>query len=95
MIVHPDAHDGSHKDPSSEIWSYSLGKEKLVARSAAEGLIAIETSQGNTPTLFGTHDEDESIVRYTPDTPGSLRFKEAGSDGKAGWATSLRVTGGE
>lgn len=95
MIVHPDAHDGSHKDPSAEIWSYSLGTEKLIARSKAEGLIAIETSQGNTPTLFGTHDEEESIVRYTLDAPQSLRFKEAGSDGKAGWATSLRVTGGE
>ncbi|GGJ99573.1 hypothetical protein GCM10007426_30860 [Alloalcanivorax dieselolei] len=93
VLMHPDAYEGSHKDPSEEIWSVDMKSAKVIGRSHAEGLIALAVSQGQEPVLFGTTDEDETIERFALLDNTKFVFKAAGSDDKSGWASSLLTVG--
>ncbi|WP_353220082.1 amine dehydrogenase large subunit [Salinisphaera sp. S4-8] len=88
MIVHSDAYEGSHKDMSEQIWAYSLADEKLLSRSKAPHLVAIATSQGERPTLYGSNEEESSVDVYTAGDDG-FKFKKTDSDERVGWTTSL------
>jgi len=91
MIVHSDAYEGSHKDMSEQIWTYSITDEKLVSRSGAPHLVALAVSQGDQPVLFGSNEEDESVDKYTlaDGDAGQFEFEKTASDARVGWTTSL------
>lgn len=91
VLMHPDAYEGSHKDASSEIWAYSMDKKKIISRSPAENLVALAVSQGKTPILFGSNEEDETVDQYTLADAKAFTFTKAGSDDKTGWSTNLQV----
>lgn len=92
MVVHSGAYEGSHKDVSEEIWAYSLGKKKLISRSAAEGLVALAVTQDKTPKLYGSNEDEETLDEYTLSDAKKYLFSKTASDEKAGWTTSLLVT---
>lgn len=91
LLMHPDAYEGSHKDASSEIWAYSMDKKEIISRSPAEYLVALTVTQGETPILFGSNEEDETVDQYTLADDKSFTFAKAGSDDKTGWSTNLQV----
>lgn len=91
MIVHSDAYDGSHKDASEEIWAFSMADEKLVSRSEAPYMTAIDVTQGESPHIYGTNEEEESVDEYVLADEGEFQFVKKSSDDKVGWATSLLV----
>ncbi|MES1924916.1 amine dehydrogenase large subunit [Salinisphaera sp. T31B1] len=89
LIVHDAAYEGSHKDMSDEIWAYSLADEKLVGRSKAPHLVSLAVSQGQTPTLYGANEDDESVDVYTLEADRDFHFEKTASDDRVGWTTSL------
>ncbi len=89
MIVHSDAYEGSHKDMSSEIWAYSMADEKLVSRSKAKHLVALATSQGEKPKLYGSNEEQSTVDVYTQAKGDGFKFEKTASDDRVGWTTSL------
>lgn len=50
--MHDHGEEGSHKNPSKEIWAYDLATQKRVARIGSGGAIAITASQGAAPQLY-------------------------------------------
>ncbi|MAY15354.1 MAG: hypothetical protein CMI06_08460 [Oceanospirillaceae bacterium] len=92
MLMHSGAYDGSHKNGSEEIWAYSLKKKKLISRSPAPHMVALSVTEGKTPVLFGSNEEDETIDKYVLSSDGDFMFEKAAADEKAGWTTSLAVS---
>jgi len=92
MIMHPDAEEGSHKDASTEIWAYSLKQKKLLSRSAAEGLIALDATQDKIPKLFGSNENDESVDMFAPTKGTKFDYEKTGSDARVLWTTALMVS---
>lgn len=50
--MHDKGEEGSHKNPSKEIWAYDLATRKRIARIPSGGAISITTSQGESPLLY-------------------------------------------
>lgn len=50
--MHDKGEEGSHKNPSKEIWAYDLATQKRVARIPSGGAISITASQGESPLLY-------------------------------------------
>lgn len=92
MIMHADAEEGSHKDASGEIWAYSLKQKKLLSRSPAEGLIALDATQDKDPVLFGSNENDESVDRFAQTKAGKFVYEKTGSDARVLWTTALMVS---
>ena len=66
VLMHPDAKEGSHKNPSAEIWAYDVRGKKLLARSPAAGLIALTLSPGGAE-LFAINGVDNKIAKFSID----------------------------
>ena len=91
MIMHSGAYEGSHKDPSEEIWAYSLAEDKLIGRYPAPGLVAIDVSQGENPVIFGANEEEETLDQYRSEKGLAGTYTKTASDDRCGWATNLAV----
>lgn len=91
MIMHSGAYEGSHKDPSEEIWAYSLAEGKLLGRYPAPGLVAIDVSQGDNPVIFGVNEEEETLDQYSSEEGLAGTYTLTASDDRCGWATNLAV----
>ncbi len=92
MLMHPDAEEGSHKDASAEIWAYSLKQKKLLSRTAAEGLIALDVSQDKEPKLFALNEDDEAVDMFSLVKDSKFQFEKTGSDTRVKWTTWLMVS---
>jgi len=66
--MHPNGHEGSHKDPAKEIWKVDLAAHKVVARGKSDGAICLLVSRGAKPVLFAENGESGSLTRYDADT---------------------------
>ncbi len=60
--MHDKGEEGSHKNPSKEIWAYDVASQKRVARIPSNGAISLVASQGAEPLLYGLNVEKGEIV---------------------------------
>ncbi|MDE2361330.1 MAG: hypothetical protein KGM42_01520 [Hyphomicrobiales bacterium] len=67
VLMHGDAAEGSHKNPSAEIWSYDVKGKKLLARSPAAGLTSITISPSDPSALFAINPVESKIQRFAVD----------------------------
>lgn len=65
VLMHPDAYEGSHKDPSTEIWAYDLTNDALLYRSNSNGDFSLMLAQTEVPMLYGT--DGASVFQYEID----------------------------
>jgi methylamine dehydrogenase heavy chain len=66
--MHPNGHEGSHKDPAKEIWKIDLAKHKVMARGKSDGATCLQVSRDARPVLFAENGESGSLARYDGDT---------------------------
>lgn len=88
VLMHSNGAEGSHKNPSEEIWSVDLKAKKVVARSKAPTLVSM-TIKGN--TLYGINPLEPSVVKMTIDA-GSKAVADAGSNKIGETATQIEVS---
>ena len=60
--MHDKGEEGSHKNPSKEIWAYDLATQKRTARIPSNGAISVVASQGGEPLLYSLNIEKGEIV---------------------------------
>ncbi len=60
--MHDKGEEGSHKNPSKEIWAYDVASQKRVARIPSNGAISLVASQGAEPLLYSLNVEKGEIV---------------------------------
>jgi methylamine dehydrogenase heavy chain len=77
VLMHEGVSDGSHKNPSKEIWSYDLRGKRLAARSPAANLTSITLSPSEPKVLFAINAVDSKVERFTVDAT-TLKVTPAG-----------------
>lgn len=77
VLMHSGAGDGSHKNPSNEIWAYDLRNKKLASRSPIAGLTSLTVSAVDPSVLYGINVPDGKVVRLTVDA-ATRNIKPAG-----------------
>jgi methylamine dehydrogenase heavy chain len=60
--MHDKGEEGSHKNPSREIWAYDVASQKRVARIPSNGAVSLVASQGGEPLLYSLNVEKGEIV---------------------------------
>lgn len=75
VAMHSGAKDGSHKDPSEEIWAVDLAHRTVLYRSAAKGLTQIAVSQGKVPLIFGVARHGGGLFRFEVDPTAKFAAK--------------------
>ncbi|GHU06188.1 hypothetical protein AGMMS50225_00250 [Betaproteobacteria bacterium] len=75
VTMHPDAKDGSHKNPGHEIWAVNLKTQKVLYRSPVEEVISIAVTSGKIPVLFGLNEDKGSLTRYEVDPEAKFAAK--------------------
>ena len=68
VAMHPNGHDGSHKDGGHEIWKIDMVRHAVVARHPADGVIDLQVSREPVPVLFAVNGDAGSVTRYDGDT---------------------------
>ncbi|MDR3468634.1 MAG: amine dehydrogenase large subunit [Xanthobacteraceae bacterium] len=68
VLMHSGASNGSHKNPSAEIWAYDLRNKRLAARSPVTGLTSLTLAASDPTTLFAINLVDSKIVRLGIDS---------------------------
>jgi len=66
--MHPDGHEGSHKEGAKEIWKVDMARHAVVARHAAASVICMQVSREPVPVLFTVNGDAGTITRYDGDT---------------------------
>jgi methylamine dehydrogenase heavy chain len=64
LLMHSNGAEGSHKNPSEEIWAFDLNSKTLVGRAPSVPAIGVTVSQGETPAVFAIDGLKAEIVRY-------------------------------
>lgn len=64
VTMHPEGHEGSHKDGAEEIWGIDMKTHKVVTRIEADEPISLAVSQTQSPDVYTLTDEG-SVVKYT------------------------------
>ena len=67
ILMHPNAAEGSHKNPSAEIWSYDVRNKHLLARSPAANFTSLTISPSDPLALFAINTVESKIVRLAVD----------------------------
>ncbi|PZQ49913.1 MAG: hypothetical protein DI556_10700 [Rhodovulum sulfidophilum] len=67
VLMHPDAAEGSHKDPAKEIWAIDVAGKTLLYRSVAHDEKSIAVSKSSPPVLFTASDDEATVNRYEVD----------------------------
>jgi methylamine dehydrogenase heavy chain len=75
VTMHPDASEGSHKDPATEVWAVTLADKTVQYRSVVSGVASIAVTGGDKPVLFGANDEDGVVTRYDVDPEAKFAAK--------------------
>lgn len=60
--MHDKGYEGSHKNPSKEIWAYDLKAQKRIARIPSNHAVSLAVSQGAEPLLYGLNLEKATIA---------------------------------
>ncbi len=73
VLMHPDAKEGSHKEPAKEIWAVDLGTKKVLYRSPAHGEDTIVSTQTDVPIVYAGG--EGQIRRYEVDPDAKYAVK--------------------
>lgn len=73
--MHPNARNGSHKDPAKEVWAIDLSTKKLLGRSPIDGSTSLAVTQGKEPVLFSVDSEAVTLTRYEVDPAANFAIK--------------------
>lgn len=87
VLMHAGAAEGSHKNPSAEIWAYDLRNKRLVARSPAANLTSLTVSAVDPTTLFAIDPVNNKVLRLGVDP--ATRNVKAASEIKLGETAAL------
>jgi methylamine dehydrogenase heavy chain len=69
--MHPNAFEGSHKNPAVEIWKVDVARHVVTARVKSDGANYLQLSKEAHPLLFSVNVKDDipgSVTRYDGDT---------------------------
>lgn len=76
VAMHPNGHEGSHKDGAKEVWGINMATHKVVTRVKVKDPISIAVSQTPSPVLFtlseGENNEGGTVDRYTFSGPNMM-----------------------
>ncbi|MFN3523618.1 MAG: amine dehydrogenase large subunit [Phenylobacterium sp.] len=75
VLMHSGAKDGSHKNPSEEIWAVDLAKKTVLYRSVAKGLTHVAVTQGKAPLVFGVNGHEGGLFRFEVDPTAKFAAK--------------------
>jgi methylamine dehydrogenase heavy chain len=60
--MHDQGAEGTHKNPSKEVWAFNVDSRQRVARIPSNGAISLVASQGETPLLYLLNVEKGEIL---------------------------------
>jgi methylamine dehydrogenase heavy chain len=89
ILMHSNGVEGSHKNPSEEIWTVDLKSKKVIARTKSPTLVSLTIAQGDKPMLFGINPLEPSVAKFTVNADGGVA--EAGSTKVGETATHIEV----
>jgi methylamine dehydrogenase heavy chain len=72
--MHPNAQDGSHKRPATEIWAYNLASKKLLYRSAVNEVLSLAVSDTAVPVLYAS--KPKLLLRFDVDPEAKFALKQ-------------------
>jgi methylamine dehydrogenase heavy chain len=72
--MHPNAREGSHKEPATEIWAYDLASRKLLYRSPVDGVMALTASDAPAPVLYAS--KPKLLLRFEADPEAKFVLKK-------------------
>lgn len=69
--MHDHGEEGTHKNPSKEIWAFDLATQRRTARIPSNGAVAITASQGAMPLLYALNpgSGEVAVHRIAKDYP--------------------------
>ena len=92
VLMHSNGAEGSHKNPSEEIWAVDLKAKKVVSRSKAPTLTSLTIAQGKTPMLYAINPCEPSIVKFSVDAAAGFAATQATSNKVGETAVQLEVS---
>jgi methylamine dehydrogenase heavy chain len=75
IAMHPNARDGSHKQPAKEVWAYSLTSKKILYRSPVDGINALTVSDAPVPVLYAS--KALALMRFEVDPDAKFALKKS------------------
>ena len=75
VLMHSGAKDGSHKNPSEEIWAVDVAKKTVLYRSVAKGLTHLAVTQAKVPLVFGVDGHGGGLYRFEVDPAARFAAK--------------------
>jgi len=82
VSMHADAHDGTHKQGSREIWAYLLGQGRLVHRIPITEVRAFAVSDDKTPVLYAIRGQE--LFRFAGSATSKYSLKRSHSTTSGG-----------
>jgi methylamine dehydrogenase heavy chain len=73
--MHPNAKNGSHKDPGKEVWAINLSTKKVLSRSVINNSNSLAVTQDKKPVLFSVDAEDAVLSRYETNPAANFKTK--------------------
>jgi methylamine dehydrogenase heavy chain len=81
--MHDHGRDGSHKDPSRQVWVFDLATHKHLGSGAGHGAISLALEKGPQPHLYVLDGDKNEVLAFDPAGDPALkkplaRFEKAG-----------------
>jgi len=73
--MHPNAREGSHKDPAKEIWAYNLATKRLLYRSPVDDILSLTATDAPSPVVYVS--KPRLLIRYEADPEAKFALKES------------------
>jgi methylamine dehydrogenase heavy chain len=73
--MHPNAKEGSHKDPAREIWAFNLATRKLLYRSPVEDIQSLTATDAPSPVVYAS--KKNLLIRYDSDPEAKFALKKS------------------
>jgi methylamine dehydrogenase heavy chain len=73
--MHPNAHEGSHKDAAKEIWAYNLATKRLLYRSPVDDILSLTATDAASPVVYAS--KPKLLIRYEADPEAKFALKES------------------
>lgn len=90
VAMHSGAYDGSHKNPSEEIWVVDMSEKSVIGRSASHGENGLVVTQTETPMLYGANEEGE-VYLYEVTVGDEVSLEMTQEFNIAGWPTIMKA----
>lgn len=92
VLMHPDAEDGSHKNPGEEVWALDMKTKKVLFRTSVEDVVSIAVTNDKEPVLIAMTEEGK-VTRYEMDPQAKFAGRLTNKAEDVGGWTIMGVTG--